>query len=140
MKFPCPFCRNNIEVTPEWFDLTIDCPHIGCGKSIVVPTPEATIIATPVKNTPEKKRSPAIKRTAPRNSTVGEYRHSYGGMTRAAYWISSFALVILLACINFLIMQGNPRNIVPVLLIVYGFVGLIQLGMAWYRFQNPTKN
>jgi hypothetical protein len=44
-KFSCPNCRQNIQATPEYAGVQINCPH--CQAAIIVPQPSAASVPRP---------------------------------------------------------------------------------------------
>src|ERR1051325_3672239 len=89
MKFECPHCAQNLEISDEWSGNSVDCPT--CQNLLTVP---ALAVATPVREEAPRRPAvsppPRIRRPAPGSYTPPKPPPSGGGGFR------NFRLVLVL--------------------------------------------
>ena len=101
MKFACPHCAQNLEITDEWVGYEFNCP--ACQQSVTVPEPMRPIIANPspasvaVKPRPVAARPPVARPPGPtRNVQIAATPPSGGG-----FW-KFLGMLLLVAISSFL--------------------------------------
>ena len=118
MKFSCPKCHNNIDVSPDWYGRTVACPHAICGKTIIVPIPtdpgfegHTPPQSTPIQSNNWQRNPHAHTYTRPSPNLKTESKTGWGKVS--LYMILPLGILGLVSLIFFLSKPEKVRSSHP---------------------------